>query len=224
MSSASFVYGCAMHWRSRVAARKPVLPTIVEENDAFMPKKNLAQPKLARVCTPLEPERLREAEQPEQDAACVKKEGKLGKRLQVDVIEGKGLHVCWYVDAQKIRTNDNLVASPAFELLPGVSFKLMIKASETGCKKGQTGFKAAKGKGKIQLRCNDSDSASDAPKVSFSMSSGSEKMRGCVTHDFSQGVVCGLPSGEDEWDFAAAIDSGSQKIAIHLEIMPHMRL
>jgi len=145
--------------------------------------------------------------------------------MQIDVIEGKGLHVCWYVDAQKMRTNDNLVASPSFELLPGLSFKLMIKASETGCKKGQTGFKAAKGRGKIQLRCNDCDCASDAPKIVFSMSSGAEKMRGGVTHDFSHGAVCGLPCGEDEWDFSAAIDSASQKnchpfgyIAAHADV------
>merc|ERR1712190_703738 len=97
------------------------------------------------------------AEDSEQVSAG-KKEPKTGKKLQIDVIEGRGLHVCWYVDPQKLRTNDNLVASSAFELLPGASFKLMIKASETGSKKGQTGFRAAKGKGRIQLRSCDADS------------------------------------------------------------------
>jgi len=207
------------------AARKPTLPTIVEENNAFMQEKEeITLPKLARVSTPVSPERLVEAEECETVAASGKKEAKAAKKMQIDVIEGKGLHVSWYVDAQKMRTNDNLVASPAFELLPGLSFKLMIKAAETGCKKGQTGFKAAKGKGRIQLRCNDVDSTSDSPKVSFSMSAGSEKMRGVVVHDFSNGVMCGLPSGEDEWDFAAAVDGGSQKIAIHLEIAPQMQM
>merc|ERR1712176_1581686 len=134
-----------------------------------------------------------EAEESESRAALGKKDPK-AKKMQIDIIEGKGLHVCWYVDAQKLRTNDTLVASPAFELLPGLSFKLMIKASETGCKKGQTGFRAAKGKGRIQLRCNDVDS-SDAPKVSFSMSTGCEPMKGGLIHDFSNGAVCGLPSG-----------------------------
>lgn len=61
--------------------------------------------------------------------------------------------------------------------------------------------------------------------VTFRLGVGSDKAskqlkpRGPVRHDFSEKNICGLPSGQDDWDFGKAVDEKTQTFVVCLEIL-----
>merc|ERR1712113_516720 len=113
------------------------------------------------------------------------------------------------------------VVSPSFDIRPGVACKLIVRAAATGRKKGQSGFKCAKGRGVIELK-SEAVTSADVPPITFCLLLGTDgnlqPLRGPVTHDFMHSSVCGLPQGEEEWDFLSAVDPVSRTFIVRLEV------
>jgi hypothetical protein len=132
-----------------------------------------------------------------------------------------GVAVDWPVDASKFKGNDRQIVSPSFEISPGVACKLMIQPNFVGERKGQGGFKKAKGKGSIHLKC-EANTSIDVPNLSFSLTIGTngswQPTRGPVPFSFSNGSVCSLPQDE-EWDFSRAVGNTSKICNVRLEIV-----
>jgi len=138
----------------------------------------------------------------------------------------------WIVDARKLKANDKVAVSPAFEITCGsgtpITLKLMMYPKAVSKGKGCASFKNAKGRGFVQLKCESDVRNFMSGPLTFRLgiSSGSaegatqEAPRGPVTHDFADGVVCGLPKEEGEWDFSRVVDQASQTLAVFLEILP----
>lgn len=141
--------------------------------------------------------------------------------------------VYWIVDARKLKANDKVAVSPAFEVSCGsgepITLKLMMYPKAISDGKGCASFKKAKGKGFVQLKCESDVRNFVSGPLTFriGISSGTadgaqhEAPRGPVTHDFADGVVCGLSKEEGEWDFSRVVDETSQTLAVFLEILPH---
>jgi len=134
------------------------------------------------------------------------------------------LWIHWRVHSHKLRSKDKSIVSPSFELLPGVSFKLMILALSSGERKGQGCFTKSRGFGTVSLKLGSPlEDPTSSPKIAFRLSIGSghqrQALRGPVEHDFDCSV-CGLPKGIDEWDFRSAVDADSSTVTVSLEVLP----
>mmetsp|Transcript_86075 Transcript_86075/g.156840 ORF Transcript_86075/g.156840 Transcript_86075/m.156840 type:complete len:308 (-) Transcript_86075:29-952(-) len=135
--------------------------------------------------------------------------------------------VLWVVDARKLRGNDKQAVSPPFELFisgqQGTTFKMMIYPSSSSSAKKGACFKKALGRGYIQLKC-EAELPEAFAEVSYKVSIGSgsqaQEPRGS-THNFSKSAVCGLPKGNDTWDFNTVVDQASMTFNVVLELMPH---
>merc|ERR1712048_216126 len=145
------------------------------------------------------------------------------RQIKADKLEmGTGktrVVVDWPVDASKFTGNDRQIVSPSFEIAPGVTCRLMIQPRFVGERKGQRGFKSAKGKGSIHLKF-ETDASIDVPRLSFSLAIGAngswQPTRGPVSFSFSDGSVCGLPQDE-EWDFRSVVGKTSKICNVRLE-------
>jgi len=131
--------------------------------------------------------------------------------------------VLWTVSAKTLKSSAREVVSPAFDLSFSrrVPFKMFIRPS-CGHEQRGGGFKQAKGKGTVEVRCLPSVSASEKPVVTFRIavgSSGDDPARGPIHHDFSQRLICGLPAHQAEWDFTKHVDSESKTFVVCLEIL-----
>merc|ERR1712032_1596593 len=146
------------------------------------------------------------------------------RQMRIDrseTLEGDRLCITWPVDARKLRTSDTSIVSPSFEV-SNTACKLMIKAVSAGvAKRGEAGFKGAKGRGIIQLK-SEAGAADDVPPIKFHLGVGSSEhffvMRGPVTHNFANGSVCGLPSDEEAWLLDTAVDKSTQTFFVRLEV------
>lgn len=135
--------------------------------------------------------------------------------------------VLWIVDARKLRGNDKQAVSPPFELFisgqQGTTFKMMIYPSSSSSAKKGACFKKALGRGYIQLKC-EAELPETFAEVSYKVSIGSgaqaQEPRGS-THDFSKSAICGLPKGDDTWDFNSVVDQASMTFNVVLELVPH---
>jgi len=134
----------------------------------------------------------------------------------------------WTVDARKLKSKDTEAVSPPFELefARVLSFKLVIRPRVTSDAKGGASFKAARGKGVVELRCLDDVDHAVNPKVRFQISIGSPSdprkqrhPRGPVEHDFKERSICGLPRGEDEWDFSKVVCKETKTFVVVLEVL-----
>lgn len=134
----------------------------------------------------------------------------------------------WTVDARKLKSTDREAVSPMFELSFSkiVNFKILIRPKVISSVRGGASFKKAKGKGSVELRCLDEVTAAMNPVVTFRISVGSgtdparqEPPRGPVRHDFTKKAICGLPAGEEEWDFSKAVDEATQTFVVCLEVL-----
>lgn len=56
-------------------------------------------------------------------------------------------------------------------------------------------------------------------RLVFRIGVGSNTPRGPVEHDFSEQNCAGLPRGEEEWDFAGAVEA-SGTFTVQLEVLP----
>jgi len=133
------------------------------------------------------------------------------------------LWIHWRVHSQKFRSKDKSIVSPSFEILPGVSFRLMMLALSSGERKGQACFSKSRGFGTVSLKLGSPlEDPTSPPKIAFRMSIGSGQQRqtprGPVEYDFDCSV-CGLPKGMDVWDFRSAVDAASSTVTVSLEVL-----
>lgn len=136
----------------------------------------------------------------------------------LDITRARPLKVHWPVDSRKLHCRDKQVVSPSFEVLPGCSFKLMLKPKIMGDKKYQEGFQRARGYGSVELKCVEGTSL--APTLRFWISVGDGSARGPIMHDFSESTVSGLTKNEANFDFASAVDRASSMFSVFLEAYP----
>jgi len=134
-------------------------------------------------------------------------------------------HICWNVDARKLRGSEKQAISPPAELPlgpRGQSIQLRIaiypKALESA---GAVNFRSSKGKGYIQIKC-ESDSMMDLDPVCITMSIGtgclSQPARGPIKHDFARNGICTLPRDQNIWDFSLAVETENLMFPILLKM------
>jgi len=133
--------------------------------------------------------------------------------------------VNWTVSARKLKSKDQFAVSPKFELSfkTPCEFKMVIHPTKTSDQKGGKSFVAAKGKGRVELKCETQlDTAAEALMTyRISVGSGDKRLppRGPVKHNFAESSVSGLASEEEEWDFAAVAEE-AQSFVVCLEVLP----
>jgi hypothetical protein len=133
--------------------------------------------------------------------------------LVCTLAETGSTHVHWAVDGRKLDSQDRQVISPEFMIDMGdmgpQRFKMAIHPTAVLDKFHGRGFKKAKGRGKIELKC-ESQLPQGIPDVVFSFRIGrADRMqppRGPVTHNFSERSCAGLQKNQEEWELKSAID------------------
>lgn len=133
----------------------------------------------------------------------------------------------WCVDGQKLESHAEKLISPEFRLSvpgkPGESepFRIMILATETGGKHG-AGFKKAKGRGTIEMKCLGSFEGASGTSVLVTVGAGSrkQKAREVVHHSFAEKSCCPLPKGRDPvWDLKAALCKETKSVEVCIEVL-----
>jgi len=189
-----------------------------------------APPILQRVKSPDEPPALApgggevlEASQPSsQPRAQVEPSGGGQPVLQrAFSVRTSTFRVNWTVTERKLRSKDQLAVSPEFELSFGTAakFRMVIHPTETSDLKGGKSFTAAKGKGKVELKCQ-TDLKGNEATMTYRICVGSLPPRGPVTHNFAEKNVSGLKEEEEEWDFAQAVTEADHTFVVCLEVLP----
>lgn len=140
------------------------------------------------------------------------------RELQVEHMDDGSKKVFWPLNVKKLNGKDQQIVSPSFEIAPGSSFKLIVRPRFMGSKKGQTGFKKARGCGSVDLKRL--SGTATGPKLRFCISVGGGAPFGPVEHDFSSSSVGGLASNDNKFDFKSAADSSSSTTLICLEVLP----
>ncbi|CAE7549395.1 unnamed protein product [Symbiodinium natans] len=134
--------------------------------------------------------------------------------------------VKWYVDAAKFESNSERLLSPEFQLhFPGqaepFTFRMVILATQTGGKHG-AGFKKAKGRGVIELKCSSAvPSGVDPVTALVTIGEGARKQICAkpIEHNFGEKTCCQLRNGEEaDWDFRQSISRDSKSCEISVEI------
>lgn len=136
-----------------------------------------------------------------------------------------GLQWAFMLLAAPLQTRDCNIVLPkgsddvlklSFPGQPNVPFKLILHPSaQTG------GFRKAKGKGTITLKCNTALQANVPAIMRFWLGiannphSGGETFRGPFTHDFSQSSSLSMP---DVWNFKDFVDNHTQKLWVFLKV------
>merc|ERR1711920_250875 len=119
--------------------------------------------------------------------------------------------VCWAVDARKLDSQDKQQVSPSFDVcFPGhepQTFHLIIYPTVVNDGRRGAGFKKAKGRGKLVLKCQSLELPPNFPVVAFwfSVGKGNTMLRGWC-HNFIEQSCGALPKGKDQWDFKASVD------------------
>lgn len=135
-----------------------------------------------------------------------------------DTANNRPLRISWPVDSRRLRCKDKQIVSPAFEVYPGCSFKLMLKPKTTGDRKHQEGFHSARGWGSVELKCVEGSSL--APTLRFSISVGGGAPRGPVAHNFSENTVSRLMQSEESFDFASAVNKKTSMFSVCMQAFP----
>jgi hypothetical protein len=143
------------------------------------------------------------------------------------------LTVDWTVDARKLTAADRVAVSAPFDLTvrgAPVTFRMMLYPRGASDGKGGTSFRKSRGKGMVQLKCEgevQDNLAGDTLAFRIAIGSGQvgtprwEAARGPVAHQLMQGAVCGLPRGQEVWDFQSVVDQESQTFVVRLEVLRH---
>lgn len=126
---------------------------------------------------------------------------------------GSVYYIYWQVDARKLESQDKQAVSPQFIVdlahLGPLPFKIALHAKVSSDGKRGSGFKKAKGRGKVVLKCEAELSAS-TPEICFRIGIGRGEMiqrpRGPVAHNFYEQSVGGLAKEDEEWDFTMVVD------------------
>lgn len=128
--------------------------------------------------------------------------------------------VDWPVHARKLRSKDKHHVSPSFEISPGTVFKLMLKPTPMGEKKGQASFHRARGCGSVELKLVDLGPF-PAPTLRFRISVGKQLPRGPVEHNFNNSPVGGSAAPDLQgFNFSSSVDAQSSTFLVSLEILP----
>eukprot|EP00929_Paragymnodinium_shiwhaense_P037220 TRINITY_DN19870_c0_g1_i1.p1 TRINITY_DN19870_c0_g1~~TRINITY_DN19870_c0_g1_i1.p1 ORF type:complete len:595 (+),score=135.17 TRINITY_DN19870_c0_g1_i1:69-1853(+) len=148
--------------------------------------------------------------------------------VSVETTDSGKVRVFWALASSKLDSLDKQAVSPSFELdLAGDEgkqpFKLIVHPTPKNDGRRGAGFRKSKGKGWIELKC-EAPRKSGSQGIVFRFAVGRDEVRqptrGVVFHDFAEmGSVCGLPKGQDQWDFRAAVDD-HRTFLIILEVMP----
>merc|ERR1712139_587204 len=92
--------------------------------------------------------------------------------------------------------------------------------------KGGCSFKAADGRGLIQVKCEAGRHGLENIPLTFFLSAGSGRApdalqlpRGPVQHDFAHSGVRGLSKDEEIWDFSACQDKQTPTFSVCLAVM-----
>eukprot|EP00930_Biecheleria_cincta_P043600 TRINITY_DN29924_c0_g1_i1.p1 TRINITY_DN29924_c0_g1~~TRINITY_DN29924_c0_g1_i1.p1 ORF type:complete len:559 (-),score=111.05 TRINITY_DN29924_c0_g1_i1:460-2136(-) len=134
-------------------------------------------------------------------------------------------HVFWVIHGSKLFSTDVRIVSTQFMVdIPGHGpepFKLTLQPKMVINNKRGGGFKKAKGKGFVMLKC-EAPVLDDGSGLAFSVRVGRgstlQAPRGPVTNNFSEKSLCGLPDGKDEWDFRSLVDeSGMLLVYVQIE-------
>jgi hypothetical protein len=134
----------------------------------------------------------------------------VNRELQVEHdAASRHLRISWPVDAKKLASKDQQIVSPIFEILPGCTFRLMLKPTQVGAKKGQASFKKAKGWGSADLKLVGCDGV--APTLCFGVSVGSD-YRGHLQHDFEDNAVNSNP----KFDFTSAVEGSTFLVTLEV--------
>jgi hypothetical protein len=119
--------------------------------------------------------------------------------------------IVWTAHCKFLNTRDKSVVSPEFTLeIPGSGphpFRIVLYPATSGAGKGAGSFKKAKGKGRIELKC-EAQLQQFSSTVWFGVGRDDlqQQFRGPQLHDFGDRNTCGLPCGVEVWDFSAAVD------------------
>jgi len=144
--------------------------------------------------------------------------------MHTDDIGGRMRRVLWTVYSRKLKGSNKVVVSPSFKLFPWGTFRMMLVPMAANDRKGGGSFKNAKGRGIVQVKCE--DELDEESEVRFRISvRGSDKSgptedqpRGPVVHKFADSSICSLPREQEEWDFQKDVDS-TQAFVVCLEVL-----
>jgi len=132
----------------------------------------------------------------------------------------------WTVDARKLTSNDKQAKSPEFNISSGdgnVKLRMMIFPTVVSEGKGGGSFRKAKGRGKLELKCESDTRKLEYGRVKFRLYIGSghswQLPRGPVEADFVTKGSWGLPQGEEEWNFTEVVEKISQTFEVCLEVL-----
>jgi len=152
-------------------------------------------------------------------------------RARVNVVDSLRLAsqregIRWAGDAMKWKSSDREAVSPPFSV-KDLMFKIVLKPKAVSILKGKASFKASMNKGYVELRClTDFYTAphlENQATLSFHLQIAngnlniSEPLRGPVQHNFADRANCGLPAGQDEWDFSNVLDDSDGTFSIIME-------
>lgn len=136
-------------------------------------------------------------------------------KITIETSDDGSTRVHWSADGRRLESHMKQIVSPEFTIeLPGLgpaAFKFAIFPKAVNDQKHGSGFKKAKGKGRVVIKCEEHlpEGTSDAVmRFLISIGSGGKQqpLRGPVTHDFSEQPCGGLASCNDEWSFTTAVD------------------
>uniref|UniRef100_A0A7S1EY76 Uncharacterized protein n=1 Tax=Noctiluca scintillans TaxID=2966 RepID=A0A7S1EY76_NOCSC len=136
------------------------------------------------------------------------------------------IYFSWPNDARKLDSMDKQAVSPEFEIhYPGLGpkqFKMVIYPRVVNDQRRGAGFKKAKGRGRVELKCMEESVPASLPDVAFRIGVGSgdkvQPFRGPVRHNFYERAFGCLPN-DDEWNFGASVDE-TGTFTVVLEIAP----
>jgi len=133
--------------------------------------------------------------------------------------------VYWALDPRKLDSQDKQAVSQSFEVVlhDGLCpFRLVMHPTEINDGRRGCGFKKAKGRGRVQLKC-EASRTSDSSDVVFRLAIGrgavKQPFRSIVKNNFADSSCCGLPQREEEWNFSSAVDQFKTLLVI-LEFLP----
>jgi hypothetical protein len=144
--------------------------------------------------------------------------------LQIMSTASGTFQITWHVNAHKLKSMSRNMVSPFFAMPFGsnsadADFKLMISATCTSTSWGGSTFKRSKGRGVIQLKCE--DTLPQDTYICCWMSVGQDEIqsekRGPVKHNFAETATCSLPRGQEEWNFQEYARDGSVTVRVEVK-------
>jgi len=134
---------------------------------------------------------------------------------------GGGVCLRWLVEAHMIESDAPKVALQPFLItLPGrgqCTFKASLFADARNHKCSGMGFQNAKGRGRVELKCEAPAPERAGGCLSVAVAVGAEGLRqeqGPRLHDFSKQSCCAFR----KWDFRAAVDPSTQSFAVEVTL------